>query len=89
MYDSKIDAIDRLRSRFERDAAARPAQFQTSAKEYVEALSDFVDVFNHGPGADARLMGLDTTGTLDRVEEYAAWAEEERRRVRKLMAKEL
>ena len=41
---------------------------ETTAREYLDVLKEFLSSFNDGPGGDHRLMGLDTTGELDRVE---------------------
>jgi hypothetical protein len=85
MYEAKKAQIDVLRTRFERQAAEHSPDLQRTATEYLDVLSDFVTTFNEGAGADPRLMGLDTTGELNRIEEQAAWAEQERRRVRKVI----
>ncbi len=86
MYDSKKAEIEARRILFERQAELRSPVLQKVANDYLEALSDFVTTFNEGPGSDPRLMGLDTTGELNRIEEYAAWAEDELRRVRGILA---
>jgi len=49
----------------------------------MAALGVFVDAFNNGPGADTRVMDVDTTGTLGRIEESVELAEAERHRVRR------
>lgn len=86
MYDSKKARMDAARARFDRQASEGSPDLYQTAKEYLEILSDFIRTFNDGPGADPRLMALDTTGELRRMEEQAEWAEDERRRVRRVLA---
>jgi hypothetical protein len=85
MYDAKRDRIEALRQRFDEEIATRSPRARAVADEYLEALTDFVNSYNDGPAADPTLAGVDTTGQLARVEEHAAWAEQERRRVRHAM----
>jgi hypothetical protein len=85
MYDAELATIEALRLQFERQLAAREPEARTIGKQYMAALAVFVDAFNDGPGADPRLMGEDTTGTLRRIEERVEWAEAERHRVRKAL----
>lgn len=87
MYDAKRARIDTLKARVERQATERSPEYRRTAEEYVAALTDFVDTVNHGPGADPRLLGLDTTGELTRLQERAAWAEEELRRIRSSLSR--
>jgi hypothetical protein len=86
MYDAETARIKELKSRFEQQTAEQSIDLKATAREYLDALQNLVDSFNHGAGGDPRLMGLDTTGQLDRAEERVAWAEAERRRVRKMLA---
>jgi hypothetical protein len=86
MYDVKRARIDQLQNRYRRQSTQRSPDLRQTAEEYVDALSDYIDTFNSGPGADSRLMGLDTTGELARMEEHAAWAELERRDVRRVLS---
>ena len=86
MYEHAKSRIDEIRRRFEADVDARSMNMEETGREYLEALTAFVDDYNHGPGADPRLVGLDTTGQLGRVEDEVEWAEDERRRVRKLLS---
>jgi hypothetical protein len=86
MYEANKSRIDDIRRRFDDEVAARSPASEGTAREYLEALTDFVDAYNHGPGADPRLVGLDTTGQLGRTEDEVEWAEAERRRVRKMLS---
>ena len=86
MYDAEKAKIEEARARFERQAAEQSPALRRTAREYLDVLTDFLTTFNEGPGGDPRLLGLDTTGELKRIEERASWAEEERRRVRRILA---
>jgi hypothetical protein len=85
MYESKKDDIDRLRRRFERDAAQRAPEARRAGEEYLQALTDFIRIYDEGPAGDPMVSGVDTTGELSRVEEQAEWAEQERHRVRRAL----
>ena len=86
MYDAERARIQEVRTRFEREVAEHSPTTLTTAREYLDALTQFLTTFNEGPGGDPRLLGLDTTGELSRLEEQARWAEEERGRVRRILA---
>lgn len=85
MYDSKKAKIEEVRDRFEKQLSEGSPKIRATGSEYLDVLSDFVDTFNNGPGADPRLLRIDTTGELKRMEEQAAWADDERRRVRRIL----
>ena len=83
MYEAKKARIDEMRRRFDRQLGERSPEVQGTAREYLEALTDLVESFNDGPGGDPRIVGHDTTGELNRIEDQVKWAEDERRRVRR------
>jgi hypothetical protein len=85
MYEAKKDRIDRLHTRFDREVADRDPMARRTGQEYLEALSDFIRTYDDGPAGDPKVAGVDTTGELTRVEEQAAWAEQERHRVRRAL----
>jgi hypothetical protein len=85
MYDSKRAEIDAMRIRFEREVEDRSSGARSTGTEYLRVLSDFIDIFESGAGADERLRGLDTTGELQRLEDQSEWAERERHRVRRML----
>ena len=85
MYEHKKSRIDEVRRRFEAEMNAGSGNKEETGREYLEALTEFVDDYNHGPGSDPRLVGLDTTGQLNKVEDEVEWAEDERRRVRRIL----
>lgn len=85
MYDDQKDRMEKLRTRFDREVAERTPQARRAGEEYLEALTTFVRTYDEGPAADPTISGLDTTGELRRVDEHAAWAEQERHRVRRAM----
>jgi hypothetical protein len=85
MYESEKATMETLRTKFEREIAARDSVARTTATAYLAALNAFVDAFNDGPGADPRQMGHDSTGVLSGVEAEVVLAEAERHRVRKLL----
>ena len=85
MYAENRAEIDRLGKDFESQLKERAPTARAAGEEYLEALTTFIDAYNKGPAADSHLIALDTTGELTRVEEYVAWAEQERHRVRRAM----
>ncbi len=82
MYDAWKARLEELRERFDSEFEMRSAQARQVGEEYLEAIDDFLRTFNDGPAADPQIAGLDTTGELNRNEEYAAWVQDEQRRVR-------
>lgn len=86
MYEAEISSIEEHRVRLEREHASADPKAHETAAVYLASLSDFVNGFNNGPGADTYRMGHDTTGALRRLEERVVWAEAERHRVRHAMA---
>ena len=85
MYEANQAHIEGIKIQFDRQVAQHSPEARGTAERYLVVLTDFVDLFNNGPGADSRLMGLDTTGALSRAEEYVEWAEHERHRVRRAL----
>ena len=86
MYEHAKSRIDETRRRFEAEVDSHSRNMEETGREYLEALTAFVDDYNHGPGSDPRLVGLDTTGQLGRAEDDVEWAEDERRRVRRILS---
>ena len=88
MYDYRRDQIEKFRLRFEEQRANGSAQDTLdAAKEYLDALTDFIRAYNDGPAGDPHIASrIDTTGELSRVEDHAEWAEQERHRVRKVVS---
>lgn len=82
MYDARKARLEELKEKFDSEFEMRSTQARQVGEEYLEEIDEFLRVFNHGPAADPKLSGLDTTGELNRNEEYAAWVQEEQRRVR-------
>lgn len=82
MYDAKKARIDELRVRFDEEIAKRSPEARKIGGEYLDALTEFVRAYNDGPAGDPKVAAMDTTGTLNRVEDHAEWAEQERHRVR-------
>jgi hypothetical protein len=82
MYDAEKATMEALRLQFDRQLAAREPEARTTAREYMTALTAFVDAFNNGPGANPQQMAHDTTGALNRIEADVVCAEAERHRVR-------
>jgi hypothetical protein len=85
MYERRKAEIDAMRARFDREVAQRLPSARDTAEEYLEMLSDLISTVEDGPATDSRLAGLDTTGTLQRAEDYEQWAEKERHRVRQAL----
>lgn len=85
MYDAEKAHLEELREKFEGEFATHSPQARPVGEEYLEEIGRFLRVVNHGPVADPQIAGLDTTGELHRTEEYAAWVEEEQRRVRRAL----
>lgn len=85
MYEAQKARVEEVRTRYERDSAARSAEARATADEYLKVLTELIESVDHGPVADPEVAQVDTTGELHRVEEYAAWAEQERHRVRRAM----
>ncbi|HEV2124530.1 MAG TPA: hypothetical protein VGW38_17385 [Chloroflexota bacterium] len=85
MYDAEKAHLEELRERFDREFEVRSTQARPVGEEYLGEIDGFLRVVNHGPAADPQIAGLDTTGELSRTEEYAAWVEEEQRRVRRAL----
>ena len=86
MYDRRRAEIDAMRARFDREVADRQPGARATAEEYLDMLTDLIDTVESGPVADPRIADLDTTGELNRVEEFEEWAEKERHRVRRALA---
>ncbi|MBA2668974.1 MAG: hypothetical protein H0U67_01220 [Gemmatimonadetes bacterium] len=82
MYDARKAHLEELRQKFDSEFETRSMHARQVGEEYLDALNDFLRAFNNGPAADPQLAGLDTTGELNRNEEYAAWVQDEQRRVR-------
>jgi hypothetical protein len=85
MYDSKKAHINDLRIQFDREVEEQARTARDTGREYMNALTDFLQIFDEGAGADMRLRDIDTTGELGRLEGQAEWAEEERLRVRRTL----
>ena len=85
MYDSKRAQINTLRIQFEREIEEKSKTTRATGQEYLDALADFIQIFDEGAGTDERLRDLDTTGQLEGLEGQAIWAEEERVRVRRVL----
>ena len=81
MYAENHAQIESLRSRFDREASERSPNTRDTGSEYLTALATVITAANEH-SADPRLADLDTTGELRRVDDYVAWAEQERHRVR-------
>lgn len=75
-----------MRERFDREVEDRLPSARATAEEYLGMLSELIDTVEEGPVADPNLTNLDTTGSLTRAEEFEAWAERERHRVRRALA---
>jgi hypothetical protein len=82
MYDARKAQLEDLRKKFDSEFEMRSTHARQVGEEYLEEIEDFLRTFNDGPAADPNLAGLDTTGELNRNEEYAAWVQDEQRRVR-------
>ncbi len=85
MYDSERAGLEEMRARFDRAAAERAPDTRAVADEYLAALTEFIRTFDSGPAADPTIAQEDTTGQLGRLEDFAAWAEAERHRVRRAL----
>ena len=85
MYERRKAEIDELRKRFDMELAERSVHARDTGARYLEMLTDLIRTVDEGPAADPRLSGIDTTGELSRVEDFEAWAEEERHRVRRAL----
>lgn len=86
MYERRHAEIEHMRARFDQEVAeSRPSARQT-AEQYLGLLNDLITTVEEGPVADPQLLGLDTTGSLKEAEEFEAWAEAERHRVRRALA---
>ena len=86
MYERRKAEIDAMRTRFDREVADRQAGARDTGQQYLGMLTELIDTVEEGPVADARLADLDTTGALNRAEEFEEWAEKERHRVRRALA---
>jgi hypothetical protein len=86
MYERRRAEIDAMRTRFDQELAERLPKARHTAEEYLEMLGDLINTVEAGPVADPVLNDLDTTGTLDRAEEFEVWAETERHRVRRALS---
>jgi hypothetical protein len=86
MYERRQAEIEQLRVRFDREIAERVPSARKTAEEYLGLLTDLITTVEGGPVADTKLADLDTTGTLNRAEEFEQWAESERHRVRRALA---
>jgi hypothetical protein len=75
-----------MKARFDREVEGRQPGARSTGEEYLGMLSALIDKVEEGPVADPRIAELDTTGELNRVEEFEAWAEQERHRVRRALA---
>ena len=85
MYERRKAEIDAMRERFDREIAGRQPGARSTAEEYLGMLTELIDTVEQGPVSDSNLAGLDTTGSLARAEEFEAWAEKERHRVRRAL----
>ena len=81
MYVENHAEIESLRLRFDQEAGDHSPSRRITGDAYLVALTTFITAANAGT-ADSRLSELDTTGELRRVDDYVAWAEQERHRVR-------
>ena len=86
MYERRKAEIDAMRTRFDREVADRQAGARDTGQQYLGMLNELIDTVEDGPVADTRLADLDTTGALNRAEEFEEWAEKERHRVRRALA---
>ena len=85
MYDAEKARLEEMRARFDRAAAERAPDTRRIADEYLAALTEFIRSFDDGPAADPVVAQEDTTGQLGRLEDFEAWAEAERHRVRRAL----
>ena len=85
MLDAKKARIEELKLRFNREFEERSPEVHSAGQEYLEALVGFLDTVDHGPVTDPNIASVDTTGTINRTEEYAEWVAQEHARVRRLM----
>ena len=81
MYDAKRDQIEQLRVAFEAESTRTSPEARHAAGEYLRALADFVRVTDKGSLGDPGMVRLDSTGTLDRMNDHAIWARQEMDRV--------
>ena len=86
MYDRRRNEIDAMRARFDREVDGKHPGARTTAEEYLRMLTELIDTVEEGPVADPQIADLDTTGELNRAEEFEEWAEKERHRVRRVIA---
>jgi hypothetical protein len=86
MYDRRRNEIDAMRARFDREVEGKQPGARATAEEYLRMLTDLIETVDSGPVADPQIADLDTTGELNRAEEFEEWAEKERHRVRKAIA---
>ena len=75
-----------MRARFDREVAERQPGARDTAQEYLGMLNELIDTVEEGPVADPQIADLDTTGALNRAEEFEEWAEKERHRVRRALS---
>jgi hypothetical protein len=85
MYDAEKARVDEAARRFQRLVDRGDPDARAAGEDYLDALTDLIQAFDSGPGAEVRVMELDTTGALTRTEDHVAWAEGERHRVRKAL----
>ena len=81
MYAENHAEIESLQSRFDQEAGDHSPSLRITGDAYLLALTTFITAAGEGT-ADSRLSDLDTTGEVRRVDDYVAWAEQERHRVR-------
>ena len=85
MLDAKKARIQELKERFDSEYEARSPEAHSVGQEYLDALVSFLETVDHGPVADPNIASVDTTGTINRTEEYAEWVAQEHVRVRRAM----
>lgn len=85
MFDAKKARLQELKTRFEREYDQGSPDTHGVGQEYLEALVSFLDEFDHGPAANPQIVAVDTTGTINRDEEYVEWVAQEHVRVRRML----
>jgi hypothetical protein len=85
MYERRKAEIEETRARFDREVADRATSARATGESYLELLSALIDKVEGGPVTDVNVANVDTTGALNRAEEFEEWAEKERHRVRRAL----
>ena len=56
MYEADQAHIEDIKVQFNRQVEQRSPEARGTAEKYLSVLTNYVDQFNNGPGADSRLM---------------------------------